>query len=58
MRTPPLFWVFWAFQLGLVFLRLTDQIRWSWVWVVAPFWVIVSISVVGVVSATIQRRIR
>lgn len=44
-----------------VVLKLTDNINWSWWWVLAPFWVPCAIAafgllVMGIVAATGPRR--
>jgi len=45
---------FWSI-LGLIFiiLKLTGYIAWSWLWVLAPFWIPVSIFLIFVIVAII-----
>lgn len=44
-----------AVALGTLFigLKLTDNVDWSWWWVLAPFWVWVAISLVIIVICVI-----
>lgn len=32
-----------------IVLKLTDLINWSWVWVLAPFWIPACVAIVGVI---------
>ena len=32
-----------------IVLKLTDLINWSWVWVLAPFWIPACVEIVGVI---------
>ena len=32
-----------------IVLKLTDLINWSWVWVLAPFWIPACMAIVGVI---------
>ena len=40
--------------LGILFvgLKLAGVIAWSWIWVLAPFWVAILIPVVAIIGAT------
>ena len=40
-------WSLTALLLIFVTLKLTDQIEWSWIWVLAPFWIPISIGLLG-----------
>lgn len=38
---------------GLVLLKVTDNIDWSWVWVLAPFWIPLGIALLVVIGLLI-----
>lgn len=38
---------------GLVLLKVTDNIDWSWVWVLAPFWIPLGIALLAVIGLLI-----
>ena len=45
------------FELMFVYLKLTKQINWSWIWVLSPWWLaFVLLFVFGVIKAVRNRR--
>lgn len=42
--------------IAFIVLKLTGVINWSWVWVLAPFWIPLLIVVALVLTASIRRR--
>lgn len=38
-------WVIWALTLIFVTLKLTNNIDWSWVWVLCPIWIPIAFGV-------------
>jgi len=46
--------------LGLIFitLKLTGHIAWSWLWVLAPFWIPIAIALIIILGAVIYEIFR
>lgn len=37
------------YQLMLVYLKLTNQISWHWIWVLSPYWVLLLLLIIAAI---------